>query len=589
MEKWDLTKLYDSEEKFENDIKKARAEILEPLSKLEGKLGTEEGLVQYLTLSIEADKLLSRLAEFASMRSDLDKKNVANASALAKVELLFNDFGAKVSYADPEILALGKEHIDAFFKKHPELNEFDFYFEKLFRDQDHVLSAKEERLMSNFSQLTGLGGSLYASLSISDYAPGKVKLSNGEEVEVNHSNWTNIVESLDKQDDRRLVFESLYSDFEKHKNTYGEIYNAVLQAELAEMKSRGYNSILEEHLYHNNIPTSVFHNLIEVASTENEALHRYYEIKRKYLGLEKFRSYDRFVQLAKTKKKYSYKEALELFYKSIESYPEDYQKKAREATGEGYVDVYAAPGKRSGAYSSGGSNIHPYILLNYEGGLEDVFTLAHESGHSVHTLYSMEGQPITKQNYTIFVAEIASTFNEHNLLDYLLEHSDLSKDDKIYLLQKSIDQICSTFYRQTLFGHYEYDIAKKVEAGEPINYEVLSNEMISLYKTYYGIDISEEKVKPLVWAYIPHLFRTPFYVYQYATSFTASMIIYEKVKKGEKGAWDNYLKMLSSGGSAYPIDEVKLGGADLTKKEAFLAVTERMKELVDQLEKLLAE
>jgi oligoendopeptidase F len=201
----------------------------------------------------------------------------------------------------------------------------------------------------------------------------------------------------------------------------------------------------------------------------------------------------------------------------------------------------------------------------------------------------MEGQPITKQNYTIFVAEIASTFNEHNLLDYLLEHSDLSKDDKIYLLQKSIDQICSTFYRQTLFGHYEYDIAKKVEAGEPINYEVLSNEMISLYKTYYGIDISEEKVKPLVWAYIPHLFRTPFYVYQYATSFTASMIIYEKVKKGEPGAWDNYLKMLSSGGSAYPIDEVKLGGADLTKKEAFLAVTERMKELVDQLEKLLAE
>ena len=216
MEKWDLTKLYDSEEKFENDIKKARAEILEPLSKLEGKLGTEEGLVQYLTLSIEADKLLSRLAEFASMRSDLDKKNVANASALAKVELLFNDFGAKVSYADPEILALGKEYIDAFFKKHPELNEFDFYFEKLFRDQDHVLSAKEERLMSNFSQLTGLGGSLYASLSISDYAPGKVKLSNGEEVEVNHSNWTNIVESLDKQDDRRLVFESLYSDFEKY-------------------------------------------------------------------------------------------------------------------------------------------------------------------------------------------------------------------------------------------------------------------------------------------------------------------------------------------------------------------------------------
>ena len=589
MEKWDLTKLYSSEKDFESDIEKARKEILEPLGKLEGKLGNEEGFAEYLNLSRKADELFSRLAEFASMRSDLDKKNVANAADLAKIELLFNDYGAKVSYADPEVLALGKEYVDAFFKKHPELSEFDFSFEKLFRDQDHVLSANEERLMSNFAPLTGEGGSLYASLSISDYAPGKVTLSDGREVEVNHSNWTTLAQELESQNDRRKVFESLYSEFDKHKNTYGEIYNVVLQAQLSEMKSRGYKSILEEHLYHNNIPTDVFFNLIEVASSENEALHRYYEIKRKYLGLEKFRSYDRFVQLAKSKKKYTYQEALSLFYKSIESYPEDYQRKAKDATGEGYVDVYPASGKRSGAYSSGGSNIHPYILLNFEGGLEDVFTLAHEAGHSVHTLYSMEGQPITKQNYTIFVAEIASTFNEHNLLDYLLNSGELSKDDKIYLLQKSIDQIASTFYRQSLFGHYEYNIAKKVEAGEPINYEVLSNEMISLYKTYYGIDIAEEKVKPLVWAYIPHLFRTPFYVYQYATSFTASMIIYEAVKRGEKDAWENYLKMLSSGGSAYPIDEVKLGGADLTKKEAFLTVTDRMKELVDQLEKLLAE
>ena len=589
MEKWDLSKLYSNEKDFEADIVRARKEILEPIGKLEGKLGTEEGFVEYLTLSREADKLLSRLAEFASMRSDLDKKNVANAAALSKIELLFNDFGAKASFADPEILSLGKDYVDAFFKKHPELNEFDFAFEKLFRDQDHVLSAAEERLMSNFSPLTGEGGTLYASLSIGDYTPGKVSLSDSREVEVNHSNWTTLCQELEKQEDRRKVFESLYSNFDAHKNTYGEIYNVVLQSQLAEMKSRGYKSILEEHLHHNNIPTDVFHNLIDVASSENEALHRYYEIKRKYLGLSKFRSYDRFVQLAKSKKKYTYKEALDLFYKSIESYPEDYQAKAREATAEGYVDVYPASGKRSGAYSSGGSGIHPYILLNFEGGLEDVFTLAHEAGHSVHTLYSMEGQPITKQNYTIFVAEIASTFNEHNLLDYLLTHSDLSKEDKIYLLQKSIDQICSTFYRQTLFGHYEYNIAKKAEAGEPINYEVLSNEMISLYKTYYGIDIAEEKVKPLVWAYIPHLFRTPFYVYQYATSFTASMIIYEKVKKGEPGAWDNYLKMLSSGGSAYPIDEVKLGGADLTKKEAFMALADRMKELVDQLETLLSE
>lgn len=201
----------------------------------------------------------------------------------------------------------------------------------------------------------------------------------------------------------------------------------------------------------------------------------------------------------------------------------------------------------------------------------------------------MESQPVMKQNYTIFVAEIASTFNEHNLLDYLMESGTLDRNDKIALLQKSIDEIVSTFYRQTLFAHYEYEISKLCEEGKPINYQVLCDKMIELYKTYYGIDIAEEKVKPFVWAYIPHLFYTPFYVYQYATSFTASMLIYENVKNHKPEAFENYIKMLKAGGSTYPIDEVKIAGVDLTKKDAFLAVVDRMEELVDQLEKLLEE
>ena len=355
------------------------------------------------------------------------------------------------------------------------------------------------------------------------------------------------------------------------------------------MKARGYSSILSEHLSGNAIPESVFMNLVEVASTHAEPLHRYYRIRAKALGLEKHRSYDRFMPLAKSDKHYTYEEAKSLFFDSISSFPQDFQNKAHEVLKPGYVDVYPSSGKRSGAYSNGGSGVHPYILLNFVGNLEDVFTLAHESGHSIHTLYSEENQPKLKQGYAIFVAEIASTFNEHNLLDYLLSSDKLNKDDKIVLLQKAIDQIVSTFYRQTLFGHYEYDIAKLAEEGKPINYSVLNEEMVKLYKTYYGIDITEEKVKPMVWAYIPHLFYTPFYVYQYATSFTSSMLIYEKVKKGEKNAFENYIKMLSAGGSDWPIEEVKLGGVDLTTKEPFLSVIHRMEELVDQLEKLLSE
>ena len=587
--KWDLSKIYKDEESFLKELDDVKNNIIPAYGKLQGKLGTTEGLKAFLLLEREADLKISRLAMFASMRSDLDKKNVENAKDYSKIDLLFNSYGVATSFANPEILALGKDYIDDFFEKNPEFNDFDFTFEKLFRGEKFILPFEQEKLLSYFSPLSGEGSQLYSLLSVADYQPKKVVLTNGTEVEVNQANWTTLVAQQDSQEDRRRIFESLYTWYDEHKNAYGEIYNSVLQAQLAEMKSRGYSSILQEHLYGNNIDESVFHNLVEVASTQNDALKKYYEIKRKYLGLDKIRSYDRFVSLAKSEKTYTYEQAKELFYDSIKNFPSDFQNKAHDVTLDGYVDVYNNPGKRTGAYSTGGENIHPYILLNFNGELEDVFTLAHESGHSIHTLYSEESQPVIKQNYTIFVAEIASTFNEHNLLDYMMASGTLSRNDKIALLQKAIDQICSTFYRQTLFGQFEYEIAKKVEAGEPIDYSVLSEEMIKLYKDYYGIDISEEKVKPLVWAYIPHLFYTPFYVYQYATSFTASMLIYENVKNGVPNAFENYVKMLRSGGSTYPIDEVKIAGVDLTKKEAFECVTRRMTELVNQLEVLLNE
>ncbi len=588
-DKWDLTHIYKNEEEFMNEVKDVKERIHPGIAALEGKLSTEEGFMKFLDLERDANRELSHLGMYVSMRSDLDKKNVENASSLSQIELLINEYVSISSYANPEILKLGKEYVDSFFEKHPEYKDFDYEYDKLFRSQKFVLPALQEKLLSYFSQLEGAGSSLYSQLSVSDYAPKKIILKNGKEVEVNQANWTTLVSNAECEDDRKAIFESLYSYYDEHKNVYGEIYNTVVQAQLSEMKARGYSSILQEHLYNNNIPESVFHNLIEVASTHAAPLHKYLEIRRKYLGLEKHRSYDRFIQLAKSEKTYTYEEVRELFFKSIEKFPEDFKKKAHEVSSEGYVDVYHSLGKRTGAYSSGGEDIHPYILLNFNGELDDVFTLAHESGHSIHTLYSEESQPLMKQSYTIFVAEIASTFNEHNLLDYLMESGTLSKNDKIALLQKSIDEIMSTFYRQTLFGHYEYNIAKMAEEGKPINYQVLCDEMIKLYKTYYGIDISEEKVKPFVWAYIPHLFYTPFYVYQYATSFTASMLIYENVKNGKEHAFEDYINMLRSGGSTYPIEEVKIAGVDLTKKEAFLAVTDRMQVLVDQLEKLLSE
>lgn len=586
---WNLTHIYKTQEDFEKDLDYAKKVILPGITELEGKLKNEEDLVKYFDLERKASEVLNHLGRFASRRSDLDKKDVKNLSDLAKIDNLFNDSGSADSYSTPEILSLGKEHREKFFINHPEYKDFDFQVEKIFRGEKFTLPAVEERLLSYYAPLEGSGSSLYSQLSVGDYTPKKITLSSGKEVEVNRSNWTSLEGALENPEDRKKVFLSLYSWYNEHKNTYGEIYNSVVQSELSERKARGYSSILQEHLYHNKIDESVFHNLVEAANENAEPLHKYYEIRRKYFGLDHHRSYDRFLSLAKSEKKYTYEEAKEIFFDSIKDYPEDYQKKAQDVLAEGYVDVYPRSGKRTGGYSSGSANVHPYILLNFNGDLEDVFTLAHEAGHSVHTMYSEEAQPLVKQDYTIFVAEIASTFNEHNLLDYFRKSKSLSKNDKIALLQKSIDQIVSTFYRQTLFAQYEYEISQKAERGEPINYQVLSDERTKLYKAYYGIDITEEELKPLVWAYIPHLFYTPFYVYQYATSFTASMLIYKNFRSGAKDAFDNYLKMLKSGGSRYPIDEVKLAGVDLTKKEAFSAVTGRRKELVEELDKLLNE
>lgn len=584
---WDLTPLYAKEEDFEKDLAKFKNEFVAKISSFEGKLGDEKTFLEYLDLEKGANAILERLYMYANGISDLDKKDVKGNERMSKVMAAVNAYSSAGSYTNPEILALGKEKVDSFLNNNPTYKaEFDFMIDQLFRQQRHVLSAFDEKLLSSFSNLEGDGSELYSYLSVADYKPKTVELE-GKEVEVNMSNWHTLIEKAFSEEDRRKVFESLYSWYDEHKNTYGQIYNTVLHAEYAEMKARGYSSILESHLYGNNIPLSVFHNLIEVASTDNASLKKYYELRRKYLGLEKHRSYDRFLQLAKSDKKYTYEEARETFFDSIKDFPADYQEKAREVTKEGYVDVYPASGKRTGAYSTGGSNIHPYILLNFEGTLDDVFTLAHESGHSIHTLYSEEAQPLCKQGYTIFVAEIASTFNEHNLLDYFLKRDDLSKNDKIFLLQKAIDEIAATFYRQALFAQYEYEISLLAERDEPINYQVLSNKMIELYKQYYGINIHEEKVKELVWAYIPHLFYTPFYVYQYATSFTASMLLYQNVKEGKEGAFDKHISLLKMGGSDYPVQEVMKAGVDFTKKETFYSCPRRMDELVSELEKLL--
>ena len=584
---WNLTVIFKNNEEFLKELASVQ-EMVQKVSQYEGHLSDAKAFKEYFNLQKEFEERASKLYLYAHLQSDLNKKDVDNAALLQKCMVVFQQFGQATSFETPEILALGKEKVMEFISSDEELKPFKFIFEKTFHEADHTLSKIEENLMAKVSPAMSKGGELYSMLAVADGVNEKVELE-GKEVTVTQGNWADLIDEYKNEDDQRKIFEAIFKKYEKNKNTYAAIYDAILEADKARMKARGYDSILDVHLHPNNIPTSVYETLVDVASNNNEDLHKYIKLREKYLGLSKYRTYHRFLSLAKSNKKYEYEDAKELFFKSIEKFPDDFKEKARTALEDGYVDVLEKEGKRTGAYSSSVTNFHPFILLNYNNTLDNVFTVAHEAGHSIHSLYAMEAQPSVLQNYTIFVAEIASTFNEHNLLDYLISSGKLSKDEQILLLQKAIDSIISTFYRQTLFAEYELRASRLKEQDVPLNYMVLSNIMVELYKKYYGLDIKEEVYKEFIWAYIPHLFYTPFYVYQYATSFSASLKLYQNVKENKPNAFEKYIGLLAAGGSKYPTEIAKDAGIDFEARETFEAVTLRMKELVAKLEKLLEE
>lgn len=586
--KWDLTYLYKNDDAFNKDYE-ITMKIIQELASYKGKLGNEESFKKYLLLQKDLEKTGLRAYQYASLKSDLNKKDMTNASMLQRVQIAFAKLTEAISFEEPEFIKLGSEKVFSFIDNNKELEEFRFNFVKLFKNQEHILDDEKEALLATFSQTLNAGRVLYGSLSVADIENGDVMLENGEIVTITNSNYRAFIKKSNNPDERKEIFESVFSYYDDHKNTYASIYKNVLDCDYARMRARKYASCLESYLFTNQIPVEVYTSLTNVARSTTASVKKYNQLRKDYLKLEEYHTYDRFLDLAKSEKEYEYSDALELFFESIKNFPETFKSKAKEVLRDGFVDVFEGEGKRTGAYSSSMPNLHPFILLNFSKTMEDVFTVAHEAGHSIHSMFAAESQPSTLQNYTIFVAEVASTFNEHNLLDYLIKGSIASKNEKIALLQRAIDDIMSTFYRQALFAIYELESHKLVEDHQPITPDTLSKIMIDLYKEFYDLDIEKEEIKKYVWAYIPHLFYTPFYVYQYATSFAASLKIYEDVRNNVEGAFERYINLLRSGGSKYPIDQLKETGVDLTKEDAFKAVSNRLTELVNQLELVIQE
>ena len=469
----------------------------------------------------------------------------------------------------------------------PEFAPYKYTLEDLFRQQKHVLDEDKETILSYYSQPNSSPANIYTEMSTSDIKFPTVTLSNGEELKMTSGNYSLTLATNENQADRKLAFESHYGVYKEYENTYASIYNAVCQKDWAVAQARNYESSLHAALDANNIPVDVYKNLVNTVKANTEPLKKYNELRKKVLGLEKYHTYDGSISLLESDKTYDYEDAAQMVIESVAPLGEDYQSKLEKALSGGWLDVYETDGKRSGAYSANVYGVHPYMLLNYNGTLRSVFTLGHELGHTIHTVLANENQPFANASYTIFVAEVASTFNEALLLDHLMSKTD---DPKVRasLLKQAIDNLTGSFYFQTLLADFELQVHTLVEEGKPVTAKVLNGITDELFNTYYGDSMEKDELLNSVWARIPHMYRTPFYVYQYATCFASSAQLYKSITTGteeeKNSAKEKYLNLLKSGGSNYPMELLKTAGVDLSKPETINAVVEQMNELVTQLE-----
>ncbi len=474
----------------------------------------------------------------------------------------------------------------------PALALYRFALDELYRQQEHVLDEKGEHLLSLATQFGMAPDDAYDALSTADIKFPTVKLSTGEEVQVTYSRYRAVLATNRHQEDRAKVFTAHHEAFATNLNTYAALYNSVLQRDWFQARARGYKSMLEAALHANNIPTSVYENLIATTRAGTEPLRRWERLRRRVLGLPSYHLYDANIPLVQVDKTYKYHDVLDWITESVAPLGTDYQKRMRQAFTSRWIDVYENAGKHSGAYSAPVYGVHPYMLMNYNDTLDAVFTLAHEMGHSMHTMLSHETQPFVYSGYTIFVAEVPSTLSEAFLLEFMLKRAE-SPTERIVLLQHAIEEVTSTFYRQVLFATYELEAHRLVESGQPITAETLSTLYYSLLQEYYGDSVDYDELFRITWARIPHFYGSPYYVYQYATCFASSAKVFQAITQGSeqerKAAVDRYLELLKSGGKDHPMTLLKDAGVDLSRPETVQAVVTELDTLVTRLEAELAQ
>jgi oligoendopeptidase F len=588
--KWNLADIFPDWEAWETSYRTLDTRVDEFLA-LKGTLAEgPDAVLRAFVLSDDLGQLAHRVWYYPSLRYDEDQRDNQVSAKRQRVQLLLARLTQASSWFNPELLRIPLETVRAWFDTSPALAVYRFAIEELYRQQEHVLDDQGERLLSLATQLSGAPLDAYWALSTADATYTDVTLSTGESLTVSYPQYRRVLATSRNQADRRLAFESLYEVYRSNLNTYAALYNAVCHRDWYLARARRHTCTLDAALHANNIPASVVENLIRAARAGADPLRRYHRLRKRKLGLDMYHIYDFSVPLVEFDRKYSYLEVLDRIVASVAPLGADYQARMRRAFEGGWIDAYENEGKRAGAYSAPVYGVHPYMLLNYNDTLDDVFTLTHEIGHSMHTILAHESQPFVYSDYTIFVAEVPSTLNEALLLDEMLAHS-TDPAERIVLLQHAIDSITGTFYSQVLFADFELEAHRLVEQDKPITADVLNALYLSLLKGYYGdvLDgLDADVLTPTTWARIPHFFSSPFYVYQYATCFASAARLAAEITAGpaatRAAARERYLGLLRAGASDHPMALLRRAGVDLSQPDTVQAVVDKLDELVARLE-----
>lgn len=582
---WDLEAIFPTDDDWEKEYK-ALEEAIPSLASYQGKLADSADTL--LDLFQTKDKLEERIAKlyvYSHMRNDQDTTNSFYQGLNQKAQMLLTQYSSVVSYIVPEILQIDEVRIDAFLQENDDLKLYQHQLDQIMLQRDHVLSESEEALLSEASEVLGSNGNTFSMLNNADLTFPTIKNEEGEEVSVTHGRYIQFLESANR-DVRKAAFEAMYDTYGKFKNTFASTLSGNVKKNNFNAKVRQYDSARHAALSNNNIPEKVYDQLVEAINDRLDLLHRYTKLRKELLNVDELHMYDLYTPLVKdVDMKVPYEEAQKLVADSLAPLGEEYVNIVKEGYEKRWVDVVENKGKRSGAYSSGTYGTQPYILMNWQDNVNNLYTLTHEFGHSVHSYYTRKHQPYAYGDYSIFVAEVASTCNEALLSEHLLNTLDDEKE-KLYILNHILEGFRGTVFRQTMFAEFEHEIHVRAQNGEPLTAESFTDIYYDLNKKYFGDDIEIDEAIGLEWARIPHFYMN-YYVYQYATGYSAATALAKQILAEGEPAVDRYKDFLKAGSSDYPIEVLKRAGVDMTSKQPIIDALDVFEEKLDEFERLI--